>query len=200
MQSGSGTNAGATSSPYAVHWHQSNPDPNAQYNTIYSYVAPGGCYGLTGHTHNRLGCEKHELYKTSGAHSGSSIGDCPICGRGLEGWWQDNGEWAEEGTTTWACSGGDCDHRNNTWELTCGYTHGQIIGAGAAAVPGQCYFAPGYQPSATLTHQGNGHFSLRLAEQDGLYYLNNVARTNYYLNDRANLVLLENTVVYYKRF
>ena len=134
----SGNPTADTAVTLVPHWHAGNgmsgPTHAHQFPTLFQYNDPGGHYVSAGHTHGVLNCEAHEKYKEHGAASGSSR-PCPICGRGMcgEGQGDSTDGWITgghgDGTTTWSCSGGDCDGMPNTWRIGCGYEHGEIRGS-----------------------------------------------------------------------
>ena len=134
----SGNPTADTAVTLVPHWHVGNgmsgPTHANQFPTLFQYNDPGGHYVDAGHTHGVLNCEAHEKYKEHGAASGSSR-PCPICGRGMcgEGQGDSTDGWITgghgDGTTTWSCSGGDCDGMPNTWRIGCGYEHGEIRGS-----------------------------------------------------------------------
>lgn len=123
----------------------------------------------------------------------------------------------------------DCGFYNNTQSIHCGYSNGQVLGYNNNAyVPGNCYYNTAYAytetvvdkiyggsadgityktqsktmnttPSASLTRQGNGMFSVKLVEQSTLNYLNVNAPNTYWKNGRVDLAILDNTVCFFKR-
>lgn len=78
---------------------------------------------------------------------------------------------------------------------------GQILGTCSTSI-GPCYTIPSdvfASPSAVVSNVGSGRFSIRLAEHDGLYYTNTKVSLPAYKSDRCNLIVRDNTVVFYKR-
>lgn len=94
-----------------------------------------------------------------------------------------------------------CGSPVNTWGLKCGYSQGQIVGINNDnGNCHACYYASGWNPAtATLSNTGATKFSIRLVEQHTTAYTNTTVRAPYYLNDKANLMILDNTVCYFKR-
>ena len=152
-----------------VHWHGAATHATEPWQiTYYQLNSPGQCYACVGHTHMYTGCEAHELYITMGSHSGSGHGDCPICGRGLEGWHQteEEGGWDQEGDTEWACAGGHCNDSDNTWVLSCGFENGQITGIPTQSASNSVNNWGA--DSVTASNSGSGRFIIQLVEQNRL--------------------------------
>ncbi|MCM1218639.1 MAG: hypothetical protein NC548_29470 [Lachnospiraceae bacterium] len=64
---------------------------------------------------------------------------------------------------------------------------------------GTCYVASGYTPTQSLSNTGNAKFTITLVEQQETYYSNTKVQDPYYLNGKANLVISDNVVTYFKR-
>ena len=185
------------------HWHEGNgmsgPTHANQFPTLYQYNDPGGGhYVSAGHKHGVLNCEAHEKYKEHGAASGSSR-PCPICGRGMcgEGQGDSPDGWITgghgDGTTTWSCSGGDCDNKPNTWRIGCGYEHGEIRGS-VTTTAGTCYTIPNgvfASPSAELAQDGNGVFACSLSSQGTISTTMHGEHPIVYKGTKAELVLVD---------
>lgn len=184
------------------HWHTGNsmsgPTHANRFPTLFQYNDPGGHYVCAGHTHGVLNCEAHEKYKEHGGASGSSR-PCPICGRGMCGEGQGNSSdgWISgghgDGTTTWSCSGGDCDDMPNTWRIGCGYEHGEIRGS-VPTVAGTCYIiASGVfaEPSAELIQEGNGVFTCSLSAQGAIVSTMYSQHPIAYKGTKCELVLVD---------
>lgn len=166
----------------------------------------GGCYAYTRHTHTDH-CAHHtcgnwmrDLGSESDGHGGEKIKqECSRCGN----------------TRYITTSGGaDLNHYNNRCDrviyecgsrplnsniqLTCGKSNGQTITL-VSATPGACF---GSFTSQQLNNTGHGKFTIRLAEQQNLYYDSRVVEYNRlsYANLPVILVLNDNTVVYFKRW
>lgn len=198
------------------HWHAGNgmsgPTHANQFPTLFQYNDPGGHYVCAGHTHGVLNCEAHEKYEEHGAASGSSR-PCPICGRGMCGYGQGDSSdgWITgghgDGTTTWGCSGGDCDDMPNTWRIGCGYEHGEIRGS-VPTTAGTYYIIPSgvfTSPSAELEQEGNGVFTCSLSSQGTIVSSMYGAHPIAYKETRCELVLVnkegedKDYVAYFRR-
>ena len=184
------------------HWHTGNgmsgPTHANQFPTLFQYNDPGGHYVCAGHKHGVLNCEAHEKYKEHGGASGSSR-PCPICGRGMcgEGQGDSVDGWITgghgDGTTTWSCSGGDCDDMPNTWRIGCGWEHGEIRGS-ITTTAGTCYTIPSgvfASPSATLSQEGNGVFACSLSPQGTIGSTMYGEHPIAYKGTKAELVLVD---------
>ena len=184
------------------HWHTGNgmsgPTHANQFPTLFQYNDPGGHYVCAGHKHGVLNCEAHEKYKEHGGASGSSR-PCPICGRGMcgEGQGDSVDGWITgghgDGTTTWSCSGGDCDDMPNTWRIGCGWEHGEIRGS-ITTTAGTCYTIPSgvfASPSATLSQEGNGVFTCSLSPQGTIGSTMYGEHPIAYKGTKAELVLVD---------
>lgn len=92
----------------------------------------------------------------------------------------------------------DCTGEWNVWSLGCGMQQGQILGeCSTTIVP---YFDSEWGgSSAEVSNVGSGRFRIRLAEHDGLYYSNAKVSLPAYKSDKCNLIVRDNTVVFYKR-
>lgn len=78
---------------------------------------------------------------------------------------------------------------------TCGKSSGQVTNL-VNATPGSC---SGNFTSQSLSNSGTGYFSIKLADRAGLAYANTTTRSPYYKNTLCNLIIRDDTVVYYKR-
>lgn len=212
----------ATSKDAGVHWHTGNGKSGATHSntfpTVYSTATPNGCYVWGGHTHNATGtCGYKMVYtydsrcddkgyaprnKPDGYNAdGSTIWACCVCGSvndgkygaGFGGWCESTGAHAVSSEKVYLCGG-----YNNTWRLGCGYQQGQITPIHPVS-PGQCYYADGWTPTATLSNTGNGNVTIKLVEQQTVYYNQTNAQTPYYMDGICNLIVQDNTVTYFKR-
>lgn len=208
-----------------VHWHSGNGKSGATHSntfpTVYSYSSPGGCYGAAGHTHNVLGYTcytQQECQILEGAQSSTAW--CTECDAQVP-----TIEWlyvhTKCGMMQSSCPQKQCPHMQdftpsgnsvhtytthtpdypqNTWTIGCGYSQGQIYGFNNTTFKaGDCYFADGFTPTATLTRTGNGMFNVKLMEQSTLSYNNGNASNPFYMDGRVDLTILDNVVCFYKR-
>lgn len=84
------------------------------------------------------------------------------------------------------------------WNHVCGHSSGDLIEL-VDATPGSCFMQPGLAVTQELASSGNGYFIIRLAERQNLMYKNVTSRYLSYNNVPCYLVILDDTVVYYKR-
>ena len=208
-----------------VHWHSSKSGPIAS-NTlpiVYSTTYLGGCYGWYGHTHNATGpCpESHShndgCYKVPddpelNCHDCTNNGvpdsagfmeyHCNCCGSdfpGTNGWHHCYGSKHLKKV----CDDKPLNTRNcgnqplNTQIIKCGFQHGQILN-----VNNDSYLqhtCSGKWDSATLNNTGDAKFTVELCEQDTVYYDNGLVVDPYYKGGLCELILVDDTVCYYKR-
>ena len=90
-----------------------------------------------------------------------------------------------------------CGYPNNTQVLKCGYSQGQILNVNNASY--QPHINSGNFNGKSLSNTGNGKCTIRLAEQQELNYSNVVVTTPHYKDGLCELILRDDTVVYYKR-
>ena len=129
-----------------------------------------------------------DAWETHGWHSTSK---CSACWADLPRGFYGTG-WGHTGAMH-SCGG------RSYWSKNCGYNSGDVVSQ-VAAQPGACWFKSGYTPtSQSLSCTGNGKFSVKLCDHDGLSYLNTKVQVPNYLNIKCNLIILDDTVVYYKR-
>lgn len=175
-----------------THWHTGNGKSGATHNNTFQQLDtrnnPGGCYTHHWHTHDSQ-CD----YKSWHTHE-----NC-VYHNVKDEYGNDDSDksWTEHHCTPRSKHEGDT--RDNHYTIGCGYQQGQILGINNGSyTPGSCSGAVG---SSVLNHSGNGSFSIRLAEQDTLFYHDGlVSRTNLtYLNTVVDLVIKDDVVVYYKR-
>lgn len=88
----------------------------------------------------------------------------------------------------------DCSRQ---WDIahTCGRNTGQVT-AISNATPGGC---SGNFTSQSLSNSGAGYCSVKLADRAGLAYDNKVVSLPHYKSTLCNLIIRDDTVVYYKR-
>lgn len=199
--------------PLPVHWHSGNGKAGAthanQFPTVYSETSVGGCYRWSGHTHNATRTcpmrHNHDLdhkewrwccmnENRNGNYVHPSGCSCPgTCVTGEDPYFRyglvsicDNfmNEYA-------------CGNPNNTQVIKCGYSQGQILNVNNDSY--QPHTCSGKFTGQSLSNTGNGKFTIRLAEQQELYYSNVVVTTPYYKGGLCELILRDDTVVYYKR-
>lgn len=87
----------------------------------------------------------------------------------------------------------------NTWTIQCGYSQGQILGEPSVAVGTWGVQNDAFSVPKVEANIGNSYFNIRLCEQQELFYKNLSVQLPYYLDRKCNLILKDNTVVYYKR-
>lgn len=90
-----------------------------------------------------------------------------------------------------------CGNPNNTQVLKCGYSQGQILNVNNASY--RPHTNDGNFTGQSLSNTGNGKFTIRLAEQQELNYSNVGVTTSHYKSGLCELILRDDTVVYYKR-
>lgn len=90
-----------------------------------------------------------------------------------------------------------CGNPNNTQVLKCGYSQGQILNVNNASY--RPHTNDGNFTGQSLSNTGNGKFTIRLAEQQELNYSNVGVTTPHYKSGLCELILRDDTVVYYKR-
>lgn len=200
--------------PLPVHWHSGNGKSGAthanQFPTVYSETLVGGCYGWSGHTHDATRtCARfhnHDLdpKKVAWCCMNENINGnyihppgCPCPGTC---WTRADNNYFRDGWLT-DCNGAmnayACGYPNNTQALKCGYSQGQILNVNNASYkPHTC---SGEFTGQSLSNTGNGKFTIRLAEQQELNYSNVVVTTPHYKGGLCELILRDDTVVYYKR-
>lgn len=199
--------------PLPVHWHSGNGKLGAthtnQFPTVYSEILVGGCYGWSGHTHNAtctcLMRHNHALDREEWRWccmnkniNGNFVHpeDCPCpgtCTTGVDP--------AKRYGLVRICNGAmneyACGNPNNTQVIQCGYSQGQILNVNNDSYrPHTC---SGEFTGQSLSNTGNGKFTIRLAELQELNYSNVVVTTPYYKGSLCELILRDDTVVYYKR-
>lgn len=196
------------------HWHSGNGKSGTthanQFPTVYSETLVGGCYGWSGHTHDATRtcarfhncdldpkrvawCCMNENINGNYIHKPG----CPCEGtcwtRAEDKYFRDN--WVID------CNGAmndyACGYPNNTQVLKCGYSQGQILNVNNASY--QPHINSGNFNGKSLSNTGNGKCTIRLAEQQELNYSNVVVTTPHYKDGLCELILRDDTVVYYKR-
>lgn len=201
--------------PLPVHWHSGNGKSGAthanQFPTVYSETLVGGCYGWSGHTHNATRTcpmwHNHDLDPKRVAWCCMNINvngkyihkpGCPCDGatcwtRADNKYFRDN--WVRD------CNGAmneyACGNPNNTQVIKCGYSQGQILNVNNVSY--RPHICSGEFTGQSLSNTGNGKFTIRLAEQQELNYSNVVVTTPHYKGGLCELILKDDTVVYYKR-
>lgn len=204
-----------------VHWHRDNGKWGAthanQFPQLNTYTDPGGCYTgrhvcdsqcsracdfevyWTGPPHDyRDGCSWHPYHPYIARQWSCDIHGDPdnnfVVGR-ME--CEDYDDFPE---TPPGCNGiiGACTGKLNVWSLGCGMHQGQILGECPTTI-GPCFDSVWVNPHATESNVGSGRFSIRLAEHNGLYYSNAKVSLPAYKSDKCNLIVHDNTVVFYKR-
>lgn len=201
--------------PLPVHWHSGNGTSGAthenQFPTVYSETLVGGCYGWSGHTHDATStCARfhnHNLDKKQVVFCCMNINvngnyihkpGCPCDGKGC--WTRASDPYFRDG---WGrvCNGAlndySCGYPNNTQVIRCGYSQGQILNVNNASY--RPHICSGEFTRQSLSNTGNGKFTIRLAEQQELNYSNVVVTTPHYKGGLCELILKDDTVVYYKR-
>lgn len=98
--------------------------------------------------------------------------------------------------TRWRCDWGDSSCCPNTaWtHLVCGLDDSPVVGD-----PQPCSWRSGLVVTQELTNAGTGYFIIRLAERQNMLYRNVTSRYLSYNDVPCYLVILDDTVVYYKR-
>lgn len=200
--------------PLPVHWHSGNGKSGAthanQFPTVYSEtLAGGGCYGWSGHTHNATRtcpmrhnhdldpkelrwCCMNENRNGNYVHPDS----CPCdgtCSPGSDPYFRYGlVSICDNSMNEYACG-----NPNNTQVLKCGYSQGQILNVNNASY--RPHTNDGNFTGQSLSNTGNGKFTIRLAEQQELNYSNVGVTTPHYKSGLCELILRDDTVVYYKR-
>lgn len=204
-----------------VHWHSGGGKSGATHANSFpqlnTYTNPGGCYVgrhvcdsqcrrvcgsqtfWTGPGHDyRDGCSWHHYHP----HSARQW-SCYACGDPDEDFvvgsieYEHDDECPKEPPNCTRIID-DCTGKLNVWSLGCGMQQGQILGTCSTAI-GPCFDSVWGDSSAEVSNIGSGRFSIRLAEHDGLYYTNTKVSLPAYKSDRCNLIVRDNTVVFYKR-
>lgn len=196
-----------------VHWHSGNGKSGAthanQFPTVYSETLAGGCYGWSGHTHNatRTCLMRHnhdldpkELYwccmneNRNGNYVHPDSCGCPgNCSTGADPYFR----YAPVSICDNSMNEYACGNPNNTQVLKCGYSQGQILNVNNASY--RPHTNDGNFTGQSLSNTGNGKFTIRLAEQQELNYSNVGVTTPHYKGGLCELILRDDTVVYYKR-
>lgn len=196
-----------------VHWHSGNGKSGAthanQFPTVYSETLAGGCYGWSGHTHNATRtcpmrhnhdldpkelrwCCMNENRNGNYVHPDS----CPCDGTCIPG----SDPYFRYGLVS-ICDNSmneyACGNPNNTQVLKCGYSQGQILNVNNASY--RPHTNDGNFTGQSLSNTGDGKFTIRLAEQQELNYSNVGVTTPHYKSGLCELILRDDTVVYYKR-
>lgn len=196
-----------------VHWHSGNGKSGAthanQFPTVYSETLAGGCYGWSGHTHNATRtcpmrhnhdldpkelrwCCMNENRNGNYVHPDS----CPCdgtCSPGSDPYFRYGlVSICDNSMNEYACG-----NPNNTQVLKCGYSQGQILNVNNASY--RPHTNDGNFTGQSLSNTGNGKFTIRLAEQQELNYSNVGVTTPHYKSGLCELILRDDTVVYYKR-
>ncbi|MCM1237608.1 MAG: hypothetical protein NC489_46690, partial [Ruminococcus flavefaciens] len=191
---------------------------------VYSLTNQGGCYRGS-HTHDALsscpwrytyhehdGCsytDADTVHCTSRSN-GMSYFRCSACGANYShydggastGWgWGPCGcslsrTYHCDGTPNrgheYTCGGSPI----NTWTIGCGYSQGQILGFSTSNSPaGDCAL----HDSKNANRAGDGYCTIKLIEQDPLYFKDTKVKAPYYLDGKCNLIIQDDTVVYFKR-
>lgn len=200
--------------PLPVHWHSGNGTSGAthanQFPTVYSETLVGGCYGWSGHTHDATStCARfhnHNLDKKRVVWCCMNINvngnyiHKPDCSCPGTCWTRESDHYFRDG---WVrdCNGAlndySCGYPNNTQVIKCGYSQGQILNVNNASY--RPHICSGEFTRQSLSNTGNGKFTIRLAEQQELNYSNVVVTTPHYKGGLCELILKDDTVVYYKR-
>ena len=197
-----------------VHWHSGNGKSGAthanQFPTVYSETLVGGCYGWSGHTHNATrtcarfhNCDldpKRVAWCCMNENINGNYIHKPGCPCEGPCWTRPEDKFFRD---TWVidCNGAmndyACGYPNNTQVLKCGYSQGQILNVNNASY--QPHINSGNFNGKSLSNTGNGKCTIRLAEQQELNYSNVVVTTPHYKDGLCELILRDDTVVYYKR-
>lgn len=208
---------------YEVHWHSGNGKSGATHSnsfpTVYSTTLVGGCYGWNGHTHNATGTcpmyhdhsldpvECRQCCQLSPGYNEATGETYPLhpagCGCNMGSGFVDSGyvHWGDVPICNHALNAYSCGNYNNTQVLKCGYVQGQILGINNDNEnAGACFCTVGWQPtSKNKNNAGGAKFSIRLLEQQELFYrLMPVSNPNYG-NIPAYLIINDNRVIYFKR-
>lgn len=157
-----------------VQYHTCSSSPNAP------------CYSQVPHSHKSSCPSKHCGKPVSGIGPDGHGGSCPD-GHPNVGWQDPSTSYCHHGVIT--CT--------TKWDIahTCGKRSGQVTNL-VNATPGSC---SGNFTSQSLSNSGTGYFSIKLADRAGLAYANTITKSPYYKNTLCNLIIRDDTVVYYKR-
>ena len=210
---------GSPNRTYEVHWHDDGggrpgASHNNQFPTLYGVTVPGGCYAGD-HEHDKYGytcpkevCGGHMDITYEGPGDGPGGYDwhvrCDRCGSIGYRHWQDDytGDGydnSDDFCDDWAYACNNLPY--NVWHLGCGYQQGEIVGIdNDNSNLHSCYIEYGYTPdSATVSNSGNCKFSIKLLNHQGVAYNNTTVQSPLYKTTRLNLIIKDNTVVYFKR-
>lgn len=199
--------------PLPVHWHRGNGKSGAthanQFPTVYSETPVGDCYGWSGHTHNATRTcpmrHNHDLdpkelrwccmnENRNGNYVHPKSCPCPgNCNTGANPYFR----YAPVSICDNSMNEYACGNPNNTQVIKCGYSQGQILNVNNDSY--QPHTCSGKFTGQSSSNTGNGKFTIRLAEQQELNYSNVVVTTPYYKGGLCELILRDDTVVYYKR-
>lgn len=202
-------------SPYVLQGGQGSPNGEDGYVKYHDHTGqqtpPSGCWRYTKHSHTDS-CPWHECGGYRDVIGHDFMGNDPNTGNSSLHYRCIN--CGDEGHKTvshgselrgWnsRCNKKfhDCydSPKNKDSRLMCGKTE-QTIDDKVDAKPGTCYVADGWQPvDASLSVTGNGNFSIKLAEKQGVFFYNTTLSSPYWNNQLCNLIILDDTVVYYKR-
>lgn len=191
------------------------------------YGASGHTHNATGECTWHYNSHKHTDGCSSKSFTWSGGPSCPNCGKtGIadtgehlgnenEGSWNGDGfdaVWhCSHDCKTWSCRdmplndgcAWDCGDYVNTWTLKCGHQQGEIlnvynsqtnlVSAGWGGGDAWRY------DSKSFTNTGNAKFTIKLVEQDLLFYKDVPVSIPYYMDTKCNLVIRDNIVTYFKR-
>lgn len=196
-----------------VHWHSGGGKSGAthanQFPQLNTYTNPAGCY--TGRHECDSQCRRvcgggthqisqHDYSDGCGWHEHGNFSarqfQCYACGNVIRQEIRNGNSWPPRPT----CGAivGACTGKLNVWTLGCGMQQGQILGTCSTNI-GPSFDSVWGNSSAEVSNVGSGRFSIRLTEHDGLYYTNTKVYLPTYKSARCNLIVRDNTVVFYKR-
>lgn len=186
-----GDNTGYADS--GIHWHTGNGKSGPYHSNTFPQIdsrdnTGGGCYTKHWHTHDSK-CD----YESWHTHE--------HCQYWVSDGTNENGESVGHWVTDHHCTPHhkhEGDTRNNHHAINCGYSQGQILNTGLSPSASAC---SGTYNSSAVNHSGAGSFTIKLQEQNTLYYKGGAVSSTdlYYRGGRADLVLKDDVVVYYKR-
>ena len=157
-----------------------------------------GCYSITDSSWNN--CDD---CTSNGIPDGAGFMEyhCNCCGsdfRGTNGWHHCTGSkhfkqvCHDQPLNTWNCG----NQPVNTQTIKCGFQHGQINPVTNQYTPTPC---SGTWDSAASNNIGDAKFTVELCEQDTVYYDNGLVADPIYKGGQSELILVDDTVCYYKR-
>lgn len=208
----------------SIHYHSKSSGTMAYNDTttcIYSTSNPGGCFKPAGHTHDATGsCSRYAAYRHE-CNSGCRQVEKKHYTEHTEVWFDAEcscgGCWNEKKTYEYSHSTYEWEHSSNqvfshwvyncgsptnTWTIQCGKNHGGIYGL-SSITNNEVTTLEGILQNATTkseSNEGAGSLSIFLNDHSNLVYNSGAVKADpTYLDGAVDMVIVDDTVVYYKR-